>query len=277
MNNQSSYINQLYNSHYLRHLIRFPFFKNELISKNNPYQIKEAYLIKSNIIMKFKEKYALKEIFNILQENKILDGINYYNCDSNYPKIIQFLNDNKTRYFIEMKKIETSGLPITFNKNEDIISPKYINNKKLIYLNDFEIIDKDFGSYLIESYKNNLQILPIDYILVEGKIILSIIYEQKYIYEIAHINPEGGEIIVEYLIEVKIENNIPININTIILQSFQKFELNNIISSGAKINIEENISFIFHKIDEIAIKKSLTNTKLISKNRGISISPSFNT
>ena len=225
MNKQSSYINQLYNSHYLRHLIRFPFFKNELISKNNPYQIKEAYLIKSNIIMKFKEKYALKEIFNILQENKILDGINYYNCDSNYPKIIQFLNDNKTRYFIEMKKIETSGLPITFNKNEDIISPKYINNKKLIYLNDFEIIDKDFGSYLIESYKNNLQILPIDYVLKEGKIILSIIYEQKYIYEIAHINPEGGEIIVEYLIEVKIENNIPININTIILQSFQKFEL----------------------------------------------------
>ena len=48
-----------------------------------------------------KEKYALKEIYNILQDNKILDGINYHNCDSNYQNIIQFLNKNNNGFLFQ--------------------------------------------------------------------------------------------------------------------------------------------------------------------------------
>ena len=211
MKNQSFHNNQTYNSQLLKHLIRFPYFKNELVSKNNPSQINQGYIIKKDIIKTLKEKYALKEIYNILQDNKILDGINYHNCDSNYQKVIQFLYKNINLFLNGIKRIESNEIQFIFVPNETI-SKKFIDNNRhsqLIYIDEFEIIDKDFYSYLKKLYKNNLQILPIDYILIEGKIILTINNGQKFIYEIAYINPDGGDIIVEYLIEFPFFNNIP--------------------------------------------------------------------
>ena len=256
-----------YNSQLLKYLIRFPYFKNELVSKNNSSQINQGYIIKKDIIKTLKEKYALKEIYNILQDNKILDGINYHNCDSNYQNIIQFLNDNNNGFLNGIKRIESNEIQYIFNPNDNFISKKFFNNNKqskLIYLDEFEIIDKDFESHLKELYNNKLQILPIDYILIEGKIILSINAGQNAIYEIAYINPEGGDIIIEYLIEAPYSNNTPYGLNSSILQIFQKYGLNKIISFGKSFK-EDNIIINLHKINGIIVNDSKINKNIVSQ------------
>ena len=267
MKNQSFHNNQPYNSQLLKHLIRFPYFKNELVSKNNPSQINQGYIIKKDIIKTLKEKYALKEIYNILQDNKILDGINYHNCDSNYQNIIQFLNDNNDGLLNGIKRIESNEIQYIFNQNETFISKKFINNNKqskLIYLDEFEIIDKDFESYLKELYNNKLQILPINYILIEGKIILSINDGQNAIYEIVYINPEGGDIIVEYLIEAPYFINTPYGLNTSIFQIFQNNGLNKIISLGPSFKVD-NIIINLHKINGIIVNDSKINKNIVNQ------------
>ena len=252
-NNISQYESQL-----LKHLIRFPFFKNELKTANNSSQIYKGYLVKSEIIKIFKEKYDLKKIFNTLVDNKLFDGINYNNCDFNYPKIIYFLNENNNTYLKGIKEIESSEIPYIIKPNESNISIKFINNNqsKLIYLDEFEIIDEAFYLYLQGLYKNNIQIIPVDYILIEGKIVLSIIFGQKYFYEIVNINPDGGNIIGEYLIETLINYNMINDLNPFIFQIINKNGLQKIISLGPLIKLVDNISLNIHKINGINNKKN---------------------
>ena len=246
-------------SQLLKHLIRFPFFKKELKEINNSSQIYKGYLIKSDIIKIFKEKYDLKNLFDILEKNKLFDGINYSKCDSNYQNILKFLDENNNVYLNGIKKIENSEIPYNFKPNEGLFLAKFINNNQ-IYLDEFEIIDESFCLYLQGLYKNNIQIIPVNYILIEGKIVLSIIYGQKYIYEIVYINPEGGNIIVEYLIEPIINNNnISTDINSIIFQPFQKNGLKNLISLGQSLKINDSISIYIHKI----INKALNHSKTL--------------
>ena len=252
------------NTQILKHLIKFHFYKNELRKNNNSSQIYKGYLIKSDIINIFKEKYDLKKIFDFLEKNNIFNQINYQNFDSNFQKIIQILNENDNSDFNGIKKIKSLEIPnaniITLNEN--LISKKFIskNQSKLIYLDEFEIIDQDFALYLKGIYKNKIQIIQVNYILIESKIILSINYEQKYFYEIVYINPEGGNIIVEYLIEPIINNNnISTDINSIIFQPFQKNGLKNLISLGQSLKINDSISVYIHKI----INKALNHSKTL--------------
>ena len=249
-----------YNSQFLKHLIRFPYFKNELISNNNSSQIYIGYLIKNEILEKFKEKYVLKKLLDILKENKLLDGINYQNCDSNYPNIIKFLNEKNNTYLNDIKKIENTEIPYIIKPNDSFISTKFINNKqsKLIYLDEFEIIDKDFALHLQNIYKNNIQIFPVYYILIEGKIILSIFFGQQYIYEIVYINPDRGNIIVEYLIQPLIFCNMSTDINSIIFQIFLKNGIQKIIDLRSSIKVTDNIIFNFHKINAIITNNNKT-------------------
>ena len=252
------------NTQILKHLIKFHFYKKELRKKNNSSQIYKGYLIRSEIINIFKEKYDLKIILDSLEKNNIFNQINYQNFDSNFQKIIQILNENDSSDFNGIKKIKSQEIPnaniITLNEN--LISKKFIskNLSKLIYLDEFEIIDQDFAFYLKGLYKNKIQIIQVNYILIESKIILSINYEQKYIYEIVYINPEGGNIIVEYLIEPIINNNnISTDINSIIFQPFQKNGLIKLISLGQSLKINDSISIYIHKI----INKALNHSKTL--------------
>ena len=268
-NNISSNDNSPYNSQLLKHLIRYPLFKLGLISNKNSSKIYKGYIIKNDIIKTIKEKYALKKLYDYLDKNNILKGINYQNCDSNFPNIIKFLNEKNNAYLNAIKKIEKTEIPYIIKSNINSFSAKYINNKqsKLIYLNEFEIIDQEFGLYLQKLYKNNLYILPVNYILIEGKIILSIIFEQKYIHEIVYINPDGGDIIYEYIIEVLTHNNnnIPNDINSIMFQTFQKNGLNKIISSGKSVKVTDNITFNFHKINRII---TITDSRIFRYGKG---------
>ena len=129
-----------YNSEILKHLIRFLFFKNKLI--HNPKKnMVSVYLIKCEVIKKFKEQYKLREIiFKLLEDNKILEQLNYQNCNMNYPKISKLLNTNNIDYINSIKSYETQILN-NFNSNESfIIQKKLNNNPRLIYYDNFEVI-----------------------------------------------------------------------------------------------------------------------------------------
>ena len=134
---------QYYNSECLKHLIRFPLFKINLKFSNN--SLNEAYLLNRKIKVALIEFYRLKEIFNILERNKIInDNIKYQDCDKYYPKISKYLKENQISYITDMKQFETGGFR-DINKIDTNFTYKSINNKN--YIDDFEIIDGEFFSF----------------------------------------------------------------------------------------------------------------------------------
>ena len=145
-----------YYSYNLKHLIRLPFFKNELKNPGSSSQrnLRTAYLINNQMINKLKNIYELKKLFDILGDEKLLDGITYENCDNNYIKIIEFLNNNKKEYIEHIQKIEQPGGIKIEGKNIDIQTKKLKNqnNNNLEYIDNFEIIDRDFYTFLLEKF-----------------------------------------------------------------------------------------------------------------------------
>ena len=101
-------ISKLYYSLNLKHLIRFPYFKKELISPSTSLEknIRSAYLINNRIMEKLTVIYNLKKLLEILFEQKLLDGITYKNCDENYNKMNLFLNKNHIEYINNIQKFE---------------------------------------------------------------------------------------------------------------------------------------------------------------------------
>ena len=174
----------IYNSKILMNLIRFAFYKmklNELI-KSGQNQASSAYLINKEVINKLKQIYKEKEIITLLSNSHQLDGFTYENTKQNFPKISKFLNDNRPEYINSFKDLEIQG-GISFTNSEGNISLKRLNNnQKMIYIEDFEIIDNEFATFLSSKFKDNLNILPIIILPRENKIFAIITYNQNYNY-----------------------------------------------------------------------------------------------
>ena len=134
--------NNSYNSELLKNLIRFPFFKKELIlpKKNSTKDLNFAYLVKKEVIEKLKKIYDLKQLIYILGKNNVInDDIDYQNCDTYYSKISEYLNRDYSKYINTIKRYESQGI-ISFEENEKIISfKKLVYKQSLTYLDDFEI------------------------------------------------------------------------------------------------------------------------------------------
>ena len=115
-NNQNHYV---YNSEFLKHLLKFPFFKNDLITQKNFSQniLIKAFLLKKAIIDKLKIIFNLKGIFTFLNNNGLFTNINYENFDINYSGISKILDNNQAQYINSIKKYDTPG-NIQLNENE---------------------------------------------------------------------------------------------------------------------------------------------------------------
>ena len=186
-----------YYSDNLKHLIRFPYFKKELIRPGNSIQrnIRTAYLINNQMINKFKEIYRLKKLFEILDNEKLLNGITYENSDNNYIKIIEFLNSNKKEYIEHLKKVEQPGGIKFEGKNIDIQIKNLENKNNLEYIDNFEIIDKDFYTFLLEKFGKDMErfLFSVNYDIIEEKIFLII---NKFLIMIKIIKPEYMNLLV---------------------------------------------------------------------------------
>ena len=268
--------NLIYISFNLKHLIRYHYFKRELTeysnsSPSNNFRI--AYLINNQVINKFKEIYQLQRIFNDFDKHKLLDGFSYKNSDANYEKLNEFLNNNNNEY---VKYLQKSELPkqIKFNENEIVFIPKCFNNKpNLVYIDNFEIIDQEYHSFLLKMFGPNLFMYQVNYASLEKmkeKILLIIDYNKTYIYEIVSLNNQGGN--VEYLLEIINTNNdiyLYKNrnlINKSILDFISKNDITKTIHSGNQIIIQNNISIKFHPINIQSIPNNHAHNNLHMNN-----------
>jgi len=211
----------------------------------------QAYIINNEIIKKLEQNYNLNEVISYLNSNQQLNEINYQNFNENYQKLSELLNKNQTNYIKEIKKYENSTR-FKFEKNEGfLVLKKYNNKNNLKYVDKFEIIDKDFASYIHQIFNNSIAIYKIDYIKVEDKIFLIIDFNGNSIYEIASLN-NHDIMIGNYLIEIK-KNNMTNNINLLnnyIGNLLLDNGIQNLITNGNPINFGNDLTVHLHEINE---------------------------
>ena len=264
INYMNSLISKSYFFENMKHLIRYPYFKQEIISTYNAEQnyLKDAYLINKNIINRFKQLYNLRNLMDNLYNQKLLEGVTYQNCDDNYGKIYEYLNRYQINYINNILQNIQLGKG-EFNRNEKIYSAKTINNQpNLIYVDNFEIIDQEYYSFLSNKFCKGISGLKITLANVEGKILLLIDYGETYIYEIIRYS-QNGDIIVEYLIEIiKLSNDAVVNDKSI-FQFIQK------LMSGRKpISVDENVGLKFHPINNYLKQNINPNKNEMSQIKG---------
>ena len=200
-NNQISINNDLKkyqqrNRDFIKHLIKFIFFKKEIQSKTSLFQkgLTKVYAVNRKIILKLLNIFNINEIIRNLNKNKILDQITYFNFDKSYFKILTFLYDNNININIEEIKLTENEGVLAFHNLSD--------QKNLPYLNDFELIDKSFFDFLKLNIKG-ITFRQVNFdIINHNKIFLAIEFGEKFFYEIFHLNKEhNNNYIFEYLIK----------------------------------------------------------------------------
>ena len=243
-------IGNKYNSEVLKNLIKFLCFKRDILSKNNSSNIFEGYIVKSEIINILKQWYNIKEIINFLNYYNKLNEINYQNFDLYYPEINDYLNIHQSNYMKSIKQIEVQNKILSLEKISVFYS-KYINNNNNInlkYIDNFEIIDKEFADLLIKASNNHIDLLPIDYIINENKYILAIKLKINYIYEIAS-KDSNHNLTVENVIELN-KNNAKHEFNNNIFKIIFQYGVKKLINNH-KIKIDDNITAKIRSIDEL--------------------------
>ena len=144
------------------------------------------------------------------------------------------------------------------------------------YIDNFEIIDKDFYTFLLQKFGNELKWFHFsaNYVIIEEKIFLIINYDREYqtkIYEIISINPEGGDIIVEYLIEVinpynKFFNDIK-SLNLIIAKFILTNGIKRLLSMKNPIEVYKDVCLRLYPINDILRQNINENQNIKFKKR----------
>ena len=213
------------------------------VNNINIINFHQAYIVPKGVLNKLNQIYSINEAISYLNDNQQLNSINYNNFDENYQNISIFLNKNQLNYINNIKQNEHS-IGTKFNQNEVSLVLKNFNNQNnLKYIDDFEIIDKDFAIYLFQLFKNNITIYKVDYTKIETKLFLVININQDYIYEIVNLK-DNDSITVEYLIKI-VENNMTNDIkalNNIIGNVLKDNGIKNLINHGNPINIGKNLA-----------------------------------
>ena len=253
---------KIYYSENLKYLIRHSDFKKELISpnKDSNKELKTAYVINKQIIKRFNEIYELEDIFKILGKNGLLNNISYQNYDENYNKFYKCIIENKKGYFNSIQKKEVIG-KMRFEERENIFEVK----PNLQYIDNFEIIDKDYYTFLRRKFGEKLLMFQTLYANIEDKLFLIINFQNNYFYEIASFNK--SDLIVEYSIEVSNEipedgnnNKDEILPNNEILKILNEKGIKNIISQTSPVIKEKNIVMKFHPINKNITPNELGNS-----------------
>ena len=141
------------------------------------------------------------------------------------------------------------------------------NQPNLEYIDDFEIIDQKFASFLNRKFGDKLLMTPACYSVIKNKILMIIKLDQTYGLEIVSLNPQDHTIIVDYLIEIQ---KIYVNISSeLLINTIIKFiQDNDIQNIRNPININNSIILIFHPINE-KLRNSLQNMENNPSNKDI--------
>ena len=277
-NNQISINNDLKkyqerNRDFIRHLIKFIFFKKEIQSKTSLFQkgLTKVYAVNRKIILKLLNIFNINEIIRNLNKNKILDQITYFNFDKSYFKILTFLYDNNININIEEIKLTENERVLAFQNLSD--------QKNLPYLNDFELVDKSFAVFL-KIYIKGITFRQVNFgIINHNKIFLAIEFGEKFFYEIFHLNKE-----LNYIFEYLIKNEKSkffgeqSALNNSIFSYFRQNQILNFNNNKRKneIKLDDNIILNFYQINNAYSKNKKRDNSYKFNETDLNVEDSMN-
>ena len=252
-----------YSSEYLKHLIRTIYFKKEFLNPNSQFQNKiiQVNLIRKDIINDLKTKFKLNEIIlKIENNNSKLEDITYQYFENNYNLILQAINKSDTNYFNSIRQYD-SPAAFNFTGEKSKLDYKYINNQdKLKYIDNFEIIDTGFATFLQNFFSKNIYLPAANLSIIENLILLIINSNNEFIYEIVSYDSRCV-LTIEFLMELKSSKFINRNqLNNYTFQNDTYNEIKNGISSGIQIKDKNNnIIFNVYPINYNNLSNSINN------------------
>ena len=217
-------------------------------------------MIKKDIINDLKTKFKLNEIILKIESNPNLRNITYQDFENKFPLILETIIKSDRNYFNSLSQYNSPG---AFNFIGEIskLNYKYINNQeKLKYLDNFELIDTGFATFLQKFFFHNIYLLSGNFIFIDNFILIIINDNNEFIYEI-HSYDSNCELKIEYLMELissRIINRT--QLNTYIFQFFHSNGIKKLISSGNPIRDQNNnVAFNLYPINYNNIRNSINN------------------
>ena len=246
----------------IKHLIKILYFKRDLQTESITFKNipRDGYILNREIIEKLQKKYDKDNKFNAINQDPRLKGIFFENYDANHPVLSNFLKQNFSNKLYEQEQI---------NFESQFHFKNLKGNPNLIYIDEFEIIDKEFVSLLVNLY-NARYIFPIKYAIIDKKIFIIIFLENTCLYEI--VNLVNGNYNVEYLIEITQNKN---SNKDYILEIFCKNGIQKFINMPNPIT-NDIISFNLHPIQTNLHKNPSINIKSNTSTKDEISGPSYN-
>ena len=196
----------------LKQLIRIFYFQKDL-EKNinlphrqleiNKIELNYYYLINKKLIKQYKDYYKSNQLNEFLKNYDSFKNINYNNFEEEFPKLLSSLKEKNPKYLLFLKKQARENLFQVVSDEEDFDVIKD-NEKNILYVKDFEIINRDIFSFFIENrIINVIQGMPCICIFGDGRILTSFTFKDQNFYEIGFFEKTNKNLIIEYLIKEK--------------------------------------------------------------------------
>ena len=202
-NNIISLNGNINNSIHLKQLIKIFYFQKKMKSLGK-VKYNNIYLISKKVINSYKNVFNYNKLCDFLKTNPNTKNINYENLNNHYNKIVNELDDYISQFILtEEKKISSELKDI----NENFIELEYKINitseKKLKYIKNFELVEKDIKDFFI---KNNVakeeHFISLNYCIAEnGRILIIFDKNNNNFYEIGYFN-ENEDFKIEYIIDL---------------------------------------------------------------------------
>ena len=225
------------NNIFLKHLLKNEYFKKDIYAFRNTQM---GYALDSQIIKKLVSMHNLGEKLGIL--NTQANWLTYQNFENYYTHILKILNQNN------IAPIDIQSLN-SINEIRNPLIPKKISN--LLYLDNFALIDNNFGAFLYQISNKSIKMYQVLYTSIGNKIVMSINSEYSNIYQI--VSFQNDDFIVEYIIgisynqysnDIKLIHNLIVS--TILTQGPQNL---NILKNGIFVN--NCFKFFLHELNNI--------------------------
>ena len=260
--NQVNNINNSESAQFLKHLLKYEYFKNEYYM---PAQIfKNAYIVDYHIIKKLMDIYNSKPIFEAHFKPKT--EINYQYFETYYNIISKNISNDilKQPSAQEMNNLKNDMSNVLFIKT-------FNNQPNILYADNFVLIDPEFATFLSQKFSTTIKMCPIHYKVVDGKIFMVIQLKQLFIYQISNfINNES--FMTEYILFPNYQSQV---INNELLTLITSYGYLYWLKMNSSITLNNGIQFSFIPINNNQLynkqnnnfaKNEIINNNIQSKN-----------
>ena len=260
-NNNISSVENIILMH-LEQFIKYIYFKNQInneiksnhkVLQKNEIDKKIIYLVNKDIINNYKNYFDYDKLYGLLKKNKNLKKSEYF--AQNFSNL-----DNELQtYLNEIKKKESINFDGISNDLKEV-EYKNSSNQRIKYFIDFDIINKEFNSFLIENniFKKE-QAIKGTYIDGENKILIYIEYKDKSYYEIGYLD-SNEDLVIEYKVKSIHKDKI---LNHFGAYGIEKV-INNTKEGYIKLNGGEKIGEFYKIIKTENKEKNNQNKNIIS-------------